>query len=327
MSEVSDATQIIMMTARGGYLLGKISIAMASRTLKLLDTLYHAKWKGKTSFNRLRQTKGEDLLFINISTEDEEKLRLVERELDAHQIMFARLPDLCGGDGRTQYAISQSDMEHFRAFLLDHGDGRYRDILVGPVRPEDYLSTGEDDLRNKTSQMKDLEEDARKEARMEPEEEKTIRVFSEGTEKRVPLEQFAKEVSSSYSMCIHEKEATYGEKGIVFRQSPVKEEENFNLYMMPDGVRMVVIPKEDVQSVHVNEGTGKTVPPVFTVFTAQRYVIYDPIDGVQDMVRGDDLTRLLEAVPASVKHKELTNLIQSRLAPAVEEVIKDITKR
>ena len=71
MSEVSDATQIIMMTARGGYLLGKISIAMASRTLKLLDTLYHAKWKGKTSFNRLRQTKGEDLLFINISTEDE----------------------------------------------------------------------------------------------------------------------------------------------------------------------------------------------------------------------------------------------------------------
>ena len=66
MSEVSDATQIIMMTARGGYLLGKISIAMASRTLKLLDTLYHAKWKGKTSFNRLRQTKGEDLLFINI---------------------------------------------------------------------------------------------------------------------------------------------------------------------------------------------------------------------------------------------------------------------
>ena len=51
------------------------------------------------------------------------------------------------------------------------------------------------------------------------------------------------------------------------------------------------------------------------------------MDGVQDMVRGDDLTRLLEAVPASAKHKELSNLIQSRLAPAVEEVIKDITKR
>ena len=29
MSEVSDATQIIMMTARGGYLLGKISIKKA----------------------------------------------------------------------------------------------------------------------------------------------------------------------------------------------------------------------------------------------------------------------------------------------------------
>ena len=327
MSEVSDATQIIMMTARGGYLLGKISIAMASRTLKLLDTLYHAKWKGKTSFNRLRQIKGDDLLFINISTEEEESLRLVERELDAHQIMFARLPDLCGGDGRTQYVISQSDMEHFRAFLLDHGEGRYRDILVGPVRPEDYLSTGEDELLNRTAQMKDLEEDARKEARMEPEEEKTIRVFSEGTEKSVSSEQFVQEVSGSYSMCMHEKETAYGEKGIVFRQAPVKEEENFNLYMMPDGVRMVVIPKEDVQNVHVNERTGETLPPVFTVFTAQRYVIYNPLEGVQDMVRGEDLTKLLETVPASVKHKELSNLIQSRLAPAVEEVIKNITKR
>ena len=43
MSEVSDATQIVLLTARGGYLLGRISIAMAIRTLKLLNTLYHAK--------------------------------------------------------------------------------------------------------------------------------------------------------------------------------------------------------------------------------------------------------------------------------------------
>ena len=45
MSEVSDATQIVLLTARGGYLLGRISIAMAIRTLKLLNTLYHAKEK------------------------------------------------------------------------------------------------------------------------------------------------------------------------------------------------------------------------------------------------------------------------------------------
>ena len=327
MSEVSDATQIIMMTARGGYLLGKISISMASRALKLLDTLYHAKWKGKTSFNRLRQTKGEDLLFINISTEEEERLRLVEKELDAHQIMFARLPDLCGGDGRTQYAISQNDMEHFRAFLLDHGEGRYKDILVGPVRPEDYLSTGEDELRNKTAQMRNLEEDARKEAGLDLKEEKVIRVSSEGKERRVPADQFAEEVSGSYPLCMHEKEAAYGEEGMMFRLTPVKEEENFNLYMMPDGIRMVVIPKEDVRSGHVNEKSGETIPPVFTVFTTQRYVIYDPGEGVQDMVRGDDLTELLKSVPASVKHKELSNLIQSRLVPAVEEVVKDITRR
>jgi hypothetical protein len=83
MSEVSDATQIVLLTARGGYLLGRISIAMAIRTLKLLNTLYHAKWKGKTSFNRLRQTKGEDMLFVNVSTEKESLLKLIEEELTA----------------------------------------------------------------------------------------------------------------------------------------------------------------------------------------------------------------------------------------------------
>ena len=378
MSEVSDATQIVLLTARGGYLLGRISIAMAIRTLKLLNTLYHAKWKGKTSFNRLRQTKGEDMLFVNVSTEKESLLKLIEEELTAHQIMFARLPDLCGGDGRTQYAVSQTDAERFKAFLLDHGTGPNRTVLVGPVRPEDYLATGEDTMKNPTPEMRNLERDAREAERESrgsesretesrgqekhrtlkqektvkdsddqkhaasaktitreepsftkdiPEENPEIRIVSQGRERIVPAQEFAKEAEKTYPLSIHEKELVYGKQREMVRLEPIDEEEHFNLYMLPDGVRAVVIPKEDVRPVYINEKTGEKMPPLFNVFAMQRYVIIDPKEGVRDMVRGDDLLSLLKEVPVSIRHAELTQLVKERMAPVTEEITKSITQR
>ena len=378
MSEVSDATQIVLLTARGGYLLGRISIAMAIRTLKLLNTLYHAKWKGKTSFNRLRQTKGEDMLFVNVSTEKESLLKLIEEELTAHQIMFARLPDLCGGDGRTQYAVSQTDAERFKAFLLDHGTGPNRTVLVGPVRPEDYLATGEDTMKNPTPEMRNLERDARETERESrgsesrgaetrgqekhrtlkqehtikesdvqkpadsaktitreeasftrdiPEENPEIRIVSQGRERIVPVQEFSKEAEKTYPLSTHEKELVYGKQKEMIRLEPIDEEEHFNLYMLPDGARAVVIPKEDVRPVYVNEKTGEKMPPLFNVFAMQRYVIIDPKEGVRDMVRGDDLLSLLKEVPVSIRHAELTQLVKERMAPVTEEITKSITQR
>ena len=388
MSEVSDATQIVLLTARGGYLLGRISLSMAVRTLKLLDTLYHAKWKGKTSFNRLRQTKGEDMIFVNISTEKESLLKLIEAEMTAHQIMFARLPDLCGGDGRTQYAVSQADTERFKAFLLDHGTGPNRSVLVGPVRPEDYLATGEDTMKNPTPQMSWLEKDAReaeresrgqdKDPKQETEknsrydrksvwtskepvnsdskqqdqriqettpfqeaasrerksetvgsnmEEPEIRIAAQGREKIVPVQQFAEETEKIYSLVKREKELAYGTPAQTIHLEPLAEEEHFNLYMLPDGIRAVVIPKEDVRPVYINEKTGEKMPPLFNVFAMQRYVIIDLKDGVRDMVRGEDLLSLLNAVPVSVKHAELAQLVKERMAPMNEKFTKSITQR
>ena len=354
MSEVSEATQIVLLTARGGYLLGRISVSMAVRTLKLLNTLYHAKWKGKTSFNRLRQTKGEDMLFVNVSTENESLLKLIEAELTAHQIMFARLPDLCGGDGRTQYAISQADAERFKAFLLDHGTGPNRTVLVGPVRPEDYLATGEDVMKKPTPEMSHLEKEAR-EAECEsqergktveetfppvsesrdntaftrevPAEDSEIRIVSQGREKIIPAQQFAEETEKTYPISMHEKELIYGRQRETIRLEPLDEEEHFNLYMLPDGVRAVVIPKEDIRPVYINEKTGERMPPLFNVFAMQRYVIIDPKKGVQDMVRGDDLLSLFKEVPVSVKHAELTQLVKEKMAPVAEEITKGITQR
>ena len=40
-------------------------------------------------------------------------LHAIEKEMKQHGILYARLPDLCGGDNRTQYVISPSDMTYW----------------------------------------------------------------------------------------------------------------------------------------------------------------------------------------------------------------------
>ena len=51
MSEVSDATQLLIITGKGAYLLGNITVKSAAMVLKVLNTIYLAKWKGKVSLN------------------------------------------------------------------------------------------------------------------------------------------------------------------------------------------------------------------------------------------------------------------------------------
>lgn len=60
MSEVSDATQLLIVTGKGAYLLGNITVKSAVMVLKVLNTIYLAKWKGKVSLNRFRRICGGD---------------------------------------------------------------------------------------------------------------------------------------------------------------------------------------------------------------------------------------------------------------------------
>lgn len=119
-----------------------------------------AKWEGKVSLNRLRQTKGDDFVFINVSSEKREELAAVEKEMKAHGIMFARMPDLCGGDARTQYAIASPDAVKMRAMLLDHTAGPNRHIRVGPISEADYMMTGKRADGTNTKEMDALNKSA-----------------------------------------------------------------------------------------------------------------------------------------------------------------------
>ena len=160
MSEVGDAVQVVMLCGRGAMLIGNISLKLAMQFVKLLNTIYLAKWEGSVSLNRLRQIKGDDFVFINVSSEQKEDLAAIEKEMKSHGILYARMPDLCGGDARTQYAIASSDAVKMKAMLLDHTVGPNSHIRVGPISEADYMMTGKKADGTDTKEMEALKKSA-----------------------------------------------------------------------------------------------------------------------------------------------------------------------
>lgn len=239
MSEVSDAIQIIMISGQVFGVVTKLTYRAALLEMKLLNTLYLSKWKGKTSLTRLRKIKGDNLIYLNFSTENEEKLKGIEKELKAHQILFARLPDLCGGDGRTQYAVAASDIGKVKAFLLDHKDGPCREIAAGLISAMDYAETGRDENGKETEELKDLEKSAKEE--LKKEQKKNDRTVS-GADKGTAEEQEADILMSGMDKL---REQVMSETSQTFKKEPLAENEKWGLYETADG-KGVVIPREHI---------------------------------------------------------------------------------
>ncbi len=169
MSEVSDATQIVVAFGRGAYLLGGITLKAAVQLFKLYNTIRLSKWKGKARLGKLRAIKGEDMMYLNAGTEDKAALKLIEKEMKQHGILFARMPDLCGGDGRTQYAVSVSDAPKVRALLIDHAMGPYKDTYLGMLSEKDYLSTAFNRNGELTPEVRNMMQDREEVKTPEPE--------------------------------------------------------------------------------------------------------------------------------------------------------------
>lgn len=168
MSEVSDALQMIEVSGKGIKFAGKLTMKAFMQLLKLLNTLYLAKWKGKTNFTRLRNVKGEDLSFFQVGTEDRKSRKRIEKQLKKHGIMFARLPDLCKGDGKIQYAFSPSDAQKMQLFMQNYmqeytqSNGKRNNVKVEMISGSDYEKTGYVN-GEKTEEYQDLEQSAKKE--------------------------------------------------------------------------------------------------------------------------------------------------------------------
>ena len=314
MSEVADACQIVLVSGRLIAVSAQLSLKMALLMMKIYNTLYLGKWKGNTSFSRFRAIKGDEYEFVNICTEDAEKLVKIEREMAAHNLLFARLPDLCGGDGNTQYVIARADMHIFAAFLMDHAHGELRDIKAGPISESDYGKTAvHPESGEYTKEFTDLNETAKeawrehKEQRMLPEakgNEKTLylplsssgKVRSErecpGTE--VPpagpeadalmITRQGRREETSFPVLYNDplirlrEEQIRHEKQIrLIFEDPVKEGEKWAAFPVHDGIHVVIIPKEDLLSGNTARKTHRRAEPLEKPPRAMLYTTRDYI--------------------------------------------------
>lgn len=236
MSEVGEAVQVLMITEQTAVLLGNMAIKTAMLIAKVMNTVYLSKWQGATTLNRFRNIKGDNFVFVNAATEDNAVLQQIEKELTDHGILFARLPDLCGGDGRTQYVISPSDMEKFKAFLLDHNNGAQRGIKVGLIGPEDYVQTAVREDGALTPEYSDLEHMA-----------EVPRLTMSG---QFALPEKPQHYQDYFPRNMHDFVRLYdftrlNQRIEWMKMEPAAEGERWNAYRMDSG-ELLVIPKEDI---------------------------------------------------------------------------------
>lgn len=171
MAEAGDAVQLVIAAARGGYLLAKGSYLLLLKMLQLTQALYYSNWAGSVKYKKLIKMKGPDLVFLNAGTEDPAVLAAIEKNMEDHGVLFARLPDLCGGDGRTQYAIGSDDVAKMRAVLLDHANSKHKDIRFGPISEAEYLHTGIGPDGKENDELRRMRESAKEGVKTQPEPE------------------------------------------------------------------------------------------------------------------------------------------------------------
>lgn len=300
MSELSDATQLLIVTGRGAYLLGNITVKSAILVLKVLNTIYLAKWKGKVSLNRFRRICGGDFTFVNLSSEDAKILRGIEQEMKAHGILFARLPDLCGGDGRTQYVIPPADIAKMKAFLLDHSKGAYAAVKAGLISPADYAHTGVIEDGQPTQELAQLTQSALSANRKQKNKEGNSDMLTPDQVLQVP------EVWDAVKK--HDAKINFGRHVSWIKGEPLKEHENWGLYSMPDNRQAVMIPKADIIPARKHPITGKRSLPQFAVYDAKDYMTIDLQSGEKSLEKGRDVVLAFSRSEQTVKAGKETML-------------------
>lgn len=160
---MGEEADVVIRVVDMWYRIQDVYLRRALAIAKFLRNLYLADWVGKGNYHHLLsacKAKGDSLVFINANTEDTEALKVIEKEMKKHGIMFAKMPDLCGGDGRTQYAIPGSNIPAFKAFQSDHSRGEFRDIFVGEISITDYMDTGKQRDGKNTPEYEEIKKSA-----------------------------------------------------------------------------------------------------------------------------------------------------------------------
>ena len=135
MSEVADATQIVVVAGKAIYLLGKISLKAAIQFAKLINTIRLSKWKGKARLGRLRAIKGDDMMYVNVGSEDKKELKKIQKEIG--KIAKKEIKDLSEND-------SKEKIEEDVNKALTDGCNKILDMLRSQAKDDEVFSVSKD---------------------------------------------------------------------------------------------------------------------------------------------------------------------------------------
>ena len=180
---IQSAIQLIEIGGRVTMLLGgfmknvglpvlKGGVKGLGKIMQVGGALIYGAFKEKNTLKDLVAEKGNDIVFFEVSSEQKEVLKDMEKQMKAYGITFARMPDLCGGDGRTQYAFSPKDAVRFRMFLRNQAERKKDHPDLPEVRiisAEDYANTGYDSSGSPTPELDEIMKSAEEEIRKERE--------------------------------------------------------------------------------------------------------------------------------------------------------------
>jgi len=164
--------------------------------------------------------------------------------------------------------ISPSDSAKFKAFLLDHNAGRYKDVKVGPISAEDYARSGIDRNGRETPEMQELSRSANEVIQEQKQigvrqtagyltmQESTTRAawpLSTWRRRREPVREPARNYTElpltspmvQYNLVRHDEQVAAKENISWISKPPLKRHEKWAMYEMPDGIHTVIIPNSD----------------------------------------------------------------------------------
>ncbi len=270
--EIGEACQVVMITGKLITRVMDLTVEAAVLSARTANMIYMSKWKGRTQFRRLLNIKGEQngLVFLNVSAEpdsgrNKRAIRGIEKELKAHGILFSRMPDLCGGDGNTQYCVSASDAKKVSAMLVSHMNGKYRHVAVAEISEADYTMTGRRADGTPTPELHSIEESARQELEKQDKPHRG-RVIPFTTQEHARAEtaepkditklpaKIARQIARE-----HDLQAVMGEGSYEWLKSkPLVSKKiggkMYHLLTLPDGENGIIVPDQDYRKEKYTSG-------------------------------------------------------------------------
>ncbi|MFV0364135.1 MAG: hypothetical protein ACK5LL_13780 [Suipraeoptans sp.] len=146
MDELDMSMQVLKLVGSGAVMLGKCSLS----TYQKLKAIEHAKIldkAGQVNYEKLINHKGEDIVVIDIRTQDEKQLEGIKKNLQERKVMFVQMPDMDLSDGRTQFMISSSDVSKVNAFYRQYPNFQGEKNMT----LDDYVNTGSDEQWKKVN--------------------------------------------------------------------------------------------------------------------------------------------------------------------------------